>query len=953
MDDRAAARPVVGRDDELDAFRGAVSRAENNQPGVLLVVGDAGIGKTTLVAEAASVTSASLYLGRCVQVGGESIPFAPLVGLIRHARREAAIADSRALESLTDLAISGSSRVGQLFALALELMGDLGANGPAIVGFEDLHWGDPGTWDLFEYLARNLIDEQVVLVGTYRDNDVARDAEMRRRSVQVSRAPGAVRIALGGLPRNAVARHAASVLGIPPPPALVDELLRRGEGNPLYTEELVAAHLAGEAVPPLLSDLLETDIAELDAAARDVLTALATVGREADPALVAAVVELDERALEAAVRSALDARVLVVDTTTDSYQFRHPLLSEVTYRTALPTERRRLHRAIADALRAHPELALTATDAAGELAFHLDRAGDECGAFEALFAAADSAERLAPSTCLAHLERIFELWDACATAEHEPDLVPRLWQAADLAAATGETARAIALARRALDLGDPPAGRAWAYERLGRFLWSAGSMEESAQTYDRAAALLGDADPRQSGAALTAGGLAQAELMFGRFDRAAQWADRALDAAGDDGSVARSAGQRVLGFLRAYAGDPDRGVALSRAAVDEGLPPPAWALANAMLALILFDTGATDDAVEVASQGIERSRRAGFDTSFATFHSGVAARALVRLGRWDEADEILERVASLESTPIGAIELDAAATLLTARRGHTERAAALAERLRTHPADAFSAGIVDVTLLDALVATHSWESAIALATTALDSAPDSTSPNRYLARLTAGLVTATVEHTLDRRAHQLAVDVDTVLDDLQRRLDVARAAPSSALAVAEADLTFADATLTRLRTPDGAMFARAAAAAERIGDAWLGASARLHQADAAGREGAAAAVEALRSANETATMLGAAPLVVEIEALARRARIGLDAPVVTHVDPSSAAELGLTPREAEVLALVAAGKTNREIGSELFVSEKTASVHVSNILRKLGVTSRVEAAAVAQRIGAT
>ena len=102
---------------------------------------------------------------------------------------------------------------------------------------------------------------------------------------------------------------------------------------------------------------------------------------------------------------------------------------------------------------------LTATDGAGELASHLDRAGDEAAAFEALFPAADSAELIAPATCLAHLARIFELWERHATPEHQPQLVPRLWQAADLVSATGDNERAVALARRALELGDPPEGR--------------------------------------------------------------------------------------------------------------------------------------------------------------------------------------------------------------------------------------------------------------------------------------------------------------------------------------------------------------------------------------------------------------------------------------------------------------------------------------------------------------
>jgi DNA-binding CsgD family transcriptional regulator/tetratricopeptide (TPR) repeat protein len=953
MSERAVGRPVVGRDEELGAFRRAVARAAEHEPGLLLVVGDAGIGKTTLLTEAANVTGAQLYLGRCVQVGGDAIPFAPLVDLIRHAQRVRSTPESHALEAVIDLAISGTGRVGELFVLALDLVGALGSDGPAIIAFEDLHWGDPGTWDLFEYLARNLVAERVVLVGTFRGDDVARDTDIRRRSAQLSGMRGAQRIALAGLSRDALAMHAASVLGIPPPPGLVDELARRGEGNPFFTEELIAAHLAGESIPPILSDLLEADIAGLDSATRHVLTAVATVGRETDPALLTAVGELDEPTTEAALRSAIDARMLVVDPETDAYRFRHPLIGEVAYRTALPSERRRLHHAVAQALQAHREFTLTTSDGAGELAFHLDRGGDECAAFEALFAAADTAERLAPATCLAHLERIFELWDRCAGAEHAPQLVPRLWQAADLASATGDTDRAIALARQALDLGDPAAGRAWAYERLGRFLWSAGSMEESAQIYDRAAALLDEADVQPERAtALTYGGLAQAELMFCRFDRAEQWAERAIEVAADDDTIARSAGQRVLGFLLAYAGDEARGVEFSRAAVDENLPPPAWALANAMLSLILFDVGRTTDALDVATEGIERARRAGFDTSFGTFHSGVAARALVRLGRWTEADDLLGAVASLESTPIGAIELDAAAAPLAARRGLQARATEIAERLRTHPADAFSDAIVQLALLDVHLAAKEWTPAIALAARALDA--DVTVPHRYAARFTAGLVMATVERTLDQLARQEPVDVDAVHDDLTRRVEVARAAPVSANAPGAAGLAFARAMLTRLRDSDAEAFADAADAAERIGDVWLAALARLHEADAAVRAGEAArAVDPLRSVYDTATALGAAPLLADVEALARRARIGLDAPVVTPLEQSDAARLGLTPREAEVLALVAAGKTNREIGAELFVSEKTASVHVSNILRKLGVSSRIDAAAIAQRIGAT
>ena len=144
----------------------------------------------------------------------------------------------------------------------------------------------------------------------------------------------------------------------------------------------------------------------------------------------------------------------------------------------------------------------------------------------------------------------------------------------------------------------------------------------------------------------------------------------------------------------------------------------------------------------------------------------------------------------------------------------------------------------------------------------------------------------------------------------------------------------------------------AAGAWAPLGDRWWAAVARLHEAEAAVSTGAAArAATALRTAHSAASELGALALVARAEEISRRTRISLDEPTRVDLDDTSISRLGLTPREAEVLALVSAGRTNRQIGEELFVSEKTASVHVSNILRKLGVSSRIDAAAIAQRLG--
>lgn len=954
MGHRSEGHAIVGRDEELARFERAVARAAGGEPAIVLVSGDPGIGKTTLLAEAARRAGVELFAGRCVHVGGDAIPLAPVVDLIRQVQRRRDPVTLPSLAPLVEVATSGAGRPGAplspgtLLSSVVAVVGELGADAPVVIGFDDLHWGDPGTWDVFEHLARNLVDERAVLVGAYRTDEVGRDPALRRRVAELSRLSGVERLALRGLDRQAVAVHAAAVLGIPAPPALVDELVRRGEGNPFFTEELAAAHLAGERIPALLSELIEADIAALDPPARHVLAAVATVGRDTDPDLLDRIVELDAPGTESAVRSALDAKLLVVDPVTDTYRVRHPLIGEVAYAAALPTERRRLHRSMADALAEDPRHALTASDAAGELAFHLDRAGDEAAAFAALFAAADSAELIAPATCMAHLDRMLELWDRHATPEQEPQHIGRLWQAADLASATGDNERAVALATRAMALGDPPEGRAWAHERLGRFFWSLGRMRESAETYALAASLLDGDDDRRSAAAYA--GLAQASLMFRQFERAGHWSRRALAATDPDDANTRSMALRVLGVLEAMAGSFDEGVAHCEQAVAEPVAPHRRALAVAYHAIALLTAGRPAEVVDVALDGAALARRAGFETSFGAFLSGFAAHALIRLGRWDEADVVLAEMEGVDAVMVGAIQVDSAAALVAARRGEHDRADALLARLMTRPSDPWSDVEIAVATVAVRLAERRWHDAMAVADDALSPPPGTDA--RHVPQLTAAYVTAAVEHALDARARQEPVDLGAVATGLRDRLATARQDPTSTSPIATAELEFADASIERLTGADADAFARAAAAADRVGDRWLAAAARAQEAAAAAAGGdAARAVERVREAHRAAVDLLAQPLVDEIEAIARRTRISLEAPAVEVLAERDVVRLGLTPREAEVLALVAGGRTNREIGTELYVSEKTASVHVSNILRKLGVSSRVEAAAIAQRIG--
>jgi DNA-binding CsgD family transcriptional regulator len=953
----------VGRSAELLGFEQAIANARTGMPSVLLVGGEAGIGKTTLVAESASRADADVYLGRSTHIGGDVIPLAPLADLIRQVRRSAPdlLKDTADLAPLrdwisprTDTPAPSDTMHGGLFVAVLELIGYLAVNDAVVVGFEDLHWADTVTWDLFEYLARNLIDERVVLVGTYRDNEVAGHAVQRRRLVELIRLPVAHRIVLEGLGRDEIAERVSAMIGEPAPHALVDQVVARGQGNPFFTRELVTAHLAGETIPMVLSDLISVEIAGLDDGVRDVLSAIATIGRQASHELLATVVAVADSDVEKAVRTAIDAQLLVIDSHGDAYQFRHPLLGEVIYADLLPPQRTRMHQRIAETLRQQPAGVLSRPDRAGELAFHLDRAGDVEGAFFALLAAADAAETVAPGVALGHLGRAFELWEAVGKRSTEANRCERMWQAAELASAIGGDAQSVALARAAFEVGPPPLGAPWGHERLGRYLWINGYLDESHVEFERAAALLSGDENTEAPAVFA--GLAQAELMSGNYSLAQRWCEKVFDVlptpAGDQAAWAMAS--RVLGVVRSDQGDPNQAVELCRQSVAAAPNAQTRALATVYLCVAMVDAGQYQLAINTALDAVAEGQLTGLDSGFGSYFDALAAEALTRLGRWSAAETVLIRHAGGERLPVGRLRVVRAGAMLAARQGDSERALSLLEEARALPVDGWHEAVFDAADADVHLALGNWAEAALAGEHGWEA--NATTSVLWAARFAMFGVTATVEQALDATARRQPVDLPQLIAHLGERIDAARSfagrSPNSPQADTAAHLAHATASLTRLTTSDPDAWGEAAARWRDLGDRWASASALLREAEAAASAGAAdRAATSLREAHSIAIDLGALPLLAEIESVSRRTRVSIEAPTRVVLDESSANRLGLTAREAEVLTLVAAGRTNRQIGDELFVSDKTASVHVSNILRKLGVTSRVDAAAVAQRLG--
>ena len=413
--------------------------------------------------------------------------------------------------------------------------------------------------------------------------------------------------------------------------------------------------------------------------------------------------------------------------------------------------------------------------------------------------------------------------------------------------------------------------------------------------------------------------------------------------------------RRMLGVARSHLGDPATGVELCREALDAAPTAQAQALATLYFCAVLLDDGRNQDAVNAALDEVARGHLAGLDHSFGGYLDAEAAEGLTRLGRWSEAETALARHMTYDTLPVGVIRVARAGAMLAARRGDAERATRFLADAAARPTDGFHQTILDAGIADVHLALGNWAEAAAAAERGWETGPRAAT--LWTARFAMFSVAAAVEQTLDALASAQPVDVEQIVSRLRQRIDDvdAEAARNHVAGLAKdsvAHLVHASASLTRLTTPDPDAWSEAVRRWKDIGDQWWVTVATLREADAAASAGdAARAAIALQAGYRMTTELGATGLTAEAEAISRRTRLSVAAPTKVTIDDTSAERLGLTAREAEVLALVATGLTNRQIGEELFVSEKTASVHVSNILRKLGVASRVDAAAIAQRVG--
>jgi DNA-binding CsgD family transcriptional regulator len=961
---------LAGREDELAALDGAFAAAAGGTPATVLVGAEAGGGKSRLAAEfTARVRDRALVLtGGCVELTAGGLPYAPfaaaLRGLIRErgAAQVAALLPGRAGGELAALlpefgvpppGADPQTARARLFELLLTLLEALGADRPVVLVVEDLHWADRETCDLLSFLVRNLGDAAVLLVVTFRSENLHGDQLLRRLVAGLERMDGVTRLDLPRLSLDQVAAQLAGILGRPPDPPVLSSVYQRGGGNPLFTEALLGPGGAvSPGLPLSLRDLLLASVQDLPEHAAQAVRTAAVGGARIGHALLAAVTGLDDTALTAALRPAVAASVLASEA--DSYAFRHELIREAVLSDLLAGERAQAHRRFAEALEADPSLSLDGS-AAVQVARHWLGAREiERAMVAAWRAAAGAGAAFAYAEQLMMAEQVLELWDQVPDAARQTgtDRIGVLMLAADAARWAGYPERGLELAEAALAESDEAAGEP--ARRASLLRRRAGLLRElmlPGQLDDLRAAL------RLVSAAAPALARAQvlAELCWAlmREDRLAA-AVRAADELDDLARRLRDEEYQAEALLaraalRAREGENTRGEldAARQAAVRIGSGRlEAWAyltVTNTLEAL-----GDHELAIQAGREGLARARQLGLGRQLAATIAANLAESLTSTGRWDEAAEILDEVLGLDLPPLERFGPSLIRARIALARGERENALRILGELRSLPAgrQAETEGVLPVAELEIGCRLAEGELTGALDAAAAVPAQDLDAYPRY----SWPLLATAMQACADAAGAGLGGDAAPPAE-LRTRLQRRAAALPRLSRLQEAHAaTFAAESSRAGGGRDQAGWDAAAAAWEGCGQPYPRAYALLRAAGVAAaagdRDGAAGR---LRLAAGLASQLGARPLQEQIGQLARRARVELAGPAGGQSPGGPAVPFGLTPRELEVLRLVAAGRANPDIAAELFISRRTASVHVSNILGKLGVSSRGEAAALAHR----
>ena len=980
---RRVSSPIfVGRVAERAALTEILEAATRAQPGVVIVAGEAGIGKSRLLAEITAGAAAMGFTtvgGICVDVAAGSVAYGPFVDIVRGLHRHgftAALPESTAVElgRLAPEAAGGTEtpggegRQGRLFAAIRDLLAVAAASSPLLVTIEDLHWADESTLDLVTYIARSIGADRFALVATARLDTLPRRHPLVGVVAELGRLPWLERIDLERFDEAELAQQLTGILGRVPEPGAVQAVFERSDGNAFFAEELVATGDESGSLPSSLREVLAARLAALEDVTQNVVRVAAVAGRTVSHGLLEQIAGVSSPALVAALHEAVDQRVLLhVAEPTPGYSFRHALVREAAYEELLGAERITIHRAIADALESDRSLAPAGELArTGEIAYHAMAAHDLERALEASLAASTVAEAAsAHAEAEVHLGRALDIWPRLpdAAARVGLDHAGLLTRTARAAAAAGHQSRAVALGLEALGRMDPSdAHRRVALQlQIFDYAWEAADIATVEQVIAEAMSLIRDERSARSARASAERGLL--EWHHGRYSAALEAALHAIDVAREIGARPELAlGLTVVGQAYTHQGATNQAeVAFAEAAaiLDDQGDPDVRARSTWWRSWALYMHGRFEESLAMIRLGLETARRDGSDGRYGVNLLEIVLENLIELGRWPEARAVGDQILSRLNVSFEMV--------------YTHGSLARLDTLMGRPADA-ERHIAEAAVLPAFGQHRVWqlEDGILLAYATGRYSEGRRDIDLEIAALPEPDHDATLWWSLlkavggeadraeaARRRRRTAEVEDAVAAGrrfaaLIRRSAVAAVEADGGGPMTDAVLRCAAAEESRLEgRADPPAWAAAVEARRQLGQPWELAYVRYRHAEALLASGGPSddAAALLGAARDVAAELGAAPLRIAVEALAARARIAIDGRPRREEAARTGTVTSLTARELEVLTLVAAGHTNREIGDRLFISEKTASVHVTHAMDKLGALSRYDAAATATRLG--
>lgn len=949
---------MVGRDIELRTLAAAFERSIEGNPQAVLVAGEAGIGKTRLLREfrERARTRANVAVGQCIDYGATPVPYAPIVGVLREivadmgaeAARDVVGPGRDALLLLlpelgdgpVDWSEVSASRLHDAIAVLLEAYA---RTAPLVVMIEDLHWADDSTLTMLRFLMRAIANARLLIVASVRSEDVGRGTPAHTFLAESERARLLERVELTRLDRQQVRDLAESLRERALDDDALERVFDRTEGVPFFVEELSSC--TDGAMPGTLRDLLLARYDLLDATAQRIVRVLAASSGWLPHVILRDVVDIGDEALDDAVRAGVNASILEVDR--DAYCFRHSLLREAAHSELLPGERGRVHLAYARAFEQHPEI-----DGEYELAYHWHAAGDAPRALGAAVSAMWSAKTSYAYATASQLgELALELWDRVEGPEQLTGIsrVKLMSSVASLHRNAGVGERALALVNAALDEADrspvPPALFVRLLRDKAQYLANIGRPGAVELLID-ALALLGDIDDENPGhvhderlRALLLNMLAARYMLAGKAHEAIVTASRAYDVASAAGETAeRSIAANLRGMSRAQLGDVTEALADIERAREDAVDPKSRLRLSVNYSDLLNLLGRYDEAIDVARAGHVHAIELGVERSSGSMLLHNMVDPLFARGEIDEAESTIARTMSLGSLTVPQSYSQRTQVQALLWRGDIGTAKRLARQwlpsfdtiARVERQVWWAANDIRVEIA---CAEGEWVEAWRTVSEVLDS-PEGSS------------------HILHRR--NFLLKASTIVAHL-RGLEAADDADAATETVRVAWRSLPDTVATQPLSSvvDGLLTAPLASSIDVL-EAAVDSSdsptvpalvrplARMQLARALVASG-----DRIRAAAVMDDALGLAQTLAHTATLAE-ATVYADAAGLHGSAASDASDL-LTAREQQVLALVAKGLSNRQIGERLFISTKTASVHVSAILRKLAVSTRTEAAVIARR----